>query len=141
MFYPCIKVNAYLESLVADYPSDDELLSQKYSSGDSEGEDQIVIKTLKPFTEMDADEKDDHSFFLWQKLAKKLHGAIYLMQAFNFLHSRMYLQGTTRRLAFMDNRDKKKPHWFIIMPRSKLYNIIAACSHALLIYTALFVPF
>ena len=90
---------------------------------------------------MDADEKNDHSFFLWQKLAKKLHGAIYLMQAFNFLHSRMYLQGTTRRLAFMDNRSQKKPHWFIIMPRSRLYNVIAACSHTLLIYTALFVPF
>lgn len=99
------------------------------------------MKMRKSFNEMTKDERDDHVFILWGQLSRKLHGAIYLMQAFNTLHRKMYLQGTSKRLAFLDIQNTKKPHWFVMMPKSKVKNCWSAISHMLLIYTALFVPF
>lgn len=36
---------------------------------------------------------------------------------------------------------QRKPHWFIIMPKSKIKQVWQAGSICLLIYTAIFVPF
>jgi hypothetical protein len=53
----------------------------------------------------------------------------------------MYLEGTTRKFEFREISAKKKPHWFILMPKSKVKSLWQAVSHTLLIYTAIFVPF
>ena len=53
----------------------------------------------------------------------------------------MYIQGTTKRLAYIDKRVKPKPAWYILMPRYRLTKLWSGVEHSLLIYTAIYVPF
>jgi len=49
------------------------------------------------------------------------------------------LTGTTKKLAFL-NVKEKKPLWFLIQPNTKLKTCINIVSNLLLIYTAIVVP-
>ena len=75
---------------------------------------------------------------MWQKLSKKLRGAIYIRQVFQKLHKKLFLEGTTK--VFLEEQ-QQKPLFFIIMPNTAIKNFVTAVSHSLLIYTAIFVPF
>lgn len=78
---------------------------------------------------------------MWERLFKKLRGAVFVTKAFKKLHKKMYLEGTTKRLAFLDSQKIKKPLFFIIMPTTKVKKVWTAMSNFLLVYTAIFVPF
>lgn len=64
-----------------------------------------------------------------------------MQKVFETLNRRMYLSGTTKRLASLDAEQVKKPLFFIIQPNTIIKNMVNAVSHMLLIYTALVVPF
>ncbi len=50
------------------------------------------------------------------------------------------MTGTTKKLAFLNVREKK-PLWFLIQPNTKLKTCINIVSNLLLIYTAIVVPY
>ena len=53
----------------------------------------------------------------------------------------MYLQGTTKKFAYLE-RDKQNKHfWFVISDRNRFRKIWSGVEHGLLIYTAIYVPF
>jgi hypothetical protein len=59
-----------LDEIVAEKEDDeDEILSLGYSSGNSDESSKIVIPMDKPFNKMSKDERDNHTFILWRKLA------------------------------------------------------------------------
>jgi hypothetical protein len=77
---------------------------------------------------------------LWQLLQRKLYGVVCMLQVLHLLKRNLFLVGTTKRLASLDKKITKKPHWFILMPNTTTKKIWSAISHILLIFTALYVP-
>lgn len=122
--FPCTKFNIWLENLLIEKSDDeDSNFDLDYSSGKSSSSEEHKGKVEKPpkvnLREMTKEQKEDHLFVLWQRLARSLQGAIRMQQAFNQLHKRLYLEGSTRKYDFRDLK-QKKPHWFIIMPKSTI---------------------
>lgn len=98
--YPCHKTRDYCISILKDDEEQESDIEIIYSSGESDGSDFIVIKGSDEFNEMDKHERDKHVFVMWQKLSKKLRGAIYIKQVFQKLNKKLFLEGTTK--VFME---------------------------------------
>ena len=138
--WPCNRFNKFLDDVVASDDESEEIISLGYSSGNSSESDMIVIQKEKEWSEMNRDERDNHSFVLWRRLTQKLKGSVTVINSFSRLNRRMFLSGTTKSLAFL-NVKEKKPHWWLIQPNTKLNTAINTMSHLLLVYTAIVVPY
>jgi len=118
--YPCNRVKKNIEDLVNDHVVEEEIASFDYSSGDSEVEDLKKVQLSTAFNQMSKLAREHHSFVLWQRLIKKLRGAVILTQVFTNLHKKMYLLGTPKKSSFLVQKKVLKPYFFILMPNSRI---------------------
>lgn len=78
--YPCDRISWYLDDLVKEELQGNVKVKKEleYSSGESDDSTLIPVGNEKQYFQMNQDEKDKHIFILWQRLAKKLRGAVYI---------------------------------------------------------------
>ena len=108
-----------------------------YSSGESEEEENRLGRAYLKLKEM---QKDIHTRNLWYRLMAKVKGAVLIIDRFKSLSRRIYLFGTSKKLKFTIEEEKRIP-CYIIMPESRVRMIWNLIVFFLLMYTATLVPF
>lgn len=100
--YPCDRVNRFLDELVAEKLEIEEFEDIGYSSGDSNASDLIKIETEKEFSLMTQAEKNIHSYKIWQRLWKKVRGALTVIHSFDKLQNKLLITGTSKKPRFIE---------------------------------------
>lgn len=108
-----------------------------YSSGESGDEENRLGRI---YLKMKERQKDQHISNLWYRLMAKVKGAVLVIDRFKSLSRRIYLFGTSKKLKFAIEEERKL-RCYIILPASRVRMVWNLIVFFLLMYTATLVPY
>lgn len=108
-----------------------------YSSGESGDEENRLGRHYLKMKEL---QKDQHIRYLWYRLMAKVKGAVLVIDRFKSLSRRIYLFGTSKKLKFTIEEERKM-RCYIILPTSRIRMVWNLIVFFLLMYTATLVPY
>ena len=112
---------------------------KEYSEGESGSMFNVSLSQLKKSAQL------QRIMYLWRKAHLRARGGAILVKNFYRLHKKILKQGTTRNLfgekVIKDRLEQKKKMRFLIFPENRFKIIWNLVIIALLLYTAIFVPY